>query len=271
MLITYHSWKHNSCCNNISKPCHRHGANTVQLQSRCAKYGQQNATEVLFAHFEQQMGLSLLLEKPLGVPAPSSSRCWWSWAAEANLLSGTNTPTPSAVQGRNMFVQTDLLEVSESPSATYRHSIPAGSNSRQDVIHYSQQGNYAPTSQDLVRRPTRKKKLRDISNRGNILLQTANEWKVDETQRNREAAPDGRGCRERFWSWEQRSTERIQRSNPRMEGTHPQLWTCWGARCKNQHVLCVLCLNAISTGAIIRVINSVKVWSRPMYFTQLMC
>lgn len=51
MLITYHSWKHNSCCNNISKPCNRQGANTVQLQSHCAKNGEKNIIEVLFAHF----------------------------------------------------------------------------------------------------------------------------------------------------------------------------------------------------------------------------
>lgn len=107
-LITYHSWKHNSCCNNISKPCHRHGADT--LQSHCAENGEEKIIEVLSAHFYEQMGFSLLPQRLWGVPAPCSSRCWGRWRAEANLLSGTNTPTPSAAQGRNVFVRTILLE-----------------------------------------------------------------------------------------------------------------------------------------------------------------
>lgn len=39
---------------------------------------------------------------------------------------------------------------------------------------------------------------------------TANKWKVDETQRNRKAVPDGKGCRERDVENEKKNREPLK-------------------------------------------------------------
>lgn len=146
MLITYHSWKHNSCCDNISEPCSRHGADTVQPQSHCAKKGEKNTTEGLFAHFYQQTA------SPSPAEAAGSPGCSGSSAAGEDEPPGPTfyqgqTPTPSEIQGRNRLVQTELLEVWKIPSAFDRPLIPAGNKSGQYAIHYNPRRNCVPTSQ----------------------------------------------------------------------------------------------------------------------------
>jgi len=91
------------------------------------------------------------------------------------------------------------LEVSETPSAIHRRSVPAGNNPGQCAIHYSPQGNCLHTSQVSSHKTIKRGRNEETSATEATFcqLRTANRWKVDETQRNRKAVPDGKGCRER--------------------------------------------------------------------------